>query len=911
MDRRGNKEVLMDQTKREFLRSVSATVPTLALLAQGGSIGVHTSAQPTREAVSPKFTPIDLSPYFNASPREFGPREKAKEIGGECARDGLIRVPTGKKTLQGVPLWLGPQGLERKSWIGLSTTPKSWGERSVEIPLGKRARFVCLATFCDWDENETPPPGKDVIEKVGQCLAQAELIYEDGSKTSLPLRRRFEVNSPRVIWGHISFNAVEDRKFGSSELTAPLPRATDWGFLQTGLSTGLEDYAISEGSGTIWICALPNPQPQRVLKVLRLEAASDDPLLVCGLTLFHGGENPLRHERLSLYRLTLPQASAEEKGRWAVSVDLGVVARTFALPDFDPETWLAASSVGLGEHTQAPKRTRHLYVELSASPEATLVLDDTKTGRRYDFDLGQVAAGGEIEGTRAGARVEVLERDKCWLHGEVVDTATRRPTPVRLSFRSPNGRYIPPYGHRTEINYPWFQDYGADLQLGDTSFAYVDGKFQVELPVGEVYLEMTKGFEYEAVRKKLNIQPGQRELHLEISRLVDLRSRGWVTGDTHVHFLSPTTAILEGQAEGVNLINLLASQWGDLFTNVGDLPPGPVTSRDGETLVWVGTENRQHILGHIGLLGGKGAPVYPMCASGPGESYLGDPVWSSMAEWADACRQREGLVVGVHFPYPTGEIAADIVLDKIDAIEIRPNFSEHFNALNILDWYRYLNCGYHLPVVGGTDKMGAGMPVGGERTYAYLGQEEFNFESWAKAVRRGNTFMTSGPLLLFQVDGHSPGDEITIDRGGASVEVQVEAKSFVPFNHLEVISNGRVVASREDRGGTREMTLKENVPVAGPGWLAARCSSRQAHVTDMWSLQVCAHTSPIYLRVPGQELFSAPAASYMLTLIEGSLTWLENLAARPDPERFERVRKVFLDARARLHRRLHDHGIEH
>ena len=60
-----------------------------------------------------------------------------------------------------------------------------------------------------------------------------------------------------------------------------------------------------------------------------------------------------------------------------------------------------------------------------------------------------------------------------------------------------------------------------------------------------------------------------------------------------------------------------------------------------------------------------------------------------------------------------------------------------------------------------------------------------------------------------------------------------------------------------------------------------------------------------------QELFSAPAASYMLTLIEGSLTWVENVATRPDSERYERMRKSFLDARERLHRRLHEHGIEH
>jgi len=50
-------------------------------------------------------------------------------------------------------------------------------------------------------------------------------------------------------------------------------------------------------------------------------------------------------------------------------------------------------------------------------------------------------------------------------NGRVLDGATRRPTPVRLAFRSRDGRYIPPYGHRREINNGWFQDYGGDLKL--------------------------------------------------------------------------------------------------------------------------------------------------------------------------------------------------------------------------------------------------------------------------------------------------------------------------------------------------------------------------------------------------------------------------------------------------------------
>jgi hypothetical protein len=70
------------------------------------------------------------------------------------------------------------------------------------------------------------------------------------------------------------------------------------------------------------------------------------------------------------------------------------------------------------------------------------------------------------------------------------------------------------------------------VKLMDSSFAYVDGSFQIELPVGDVYVEITKGFEYEAVRRKIRIEPHQRELKLEISRVADLRAKGWVTADS-------------------------------------------------------------------------------------------------------------------------------------------------------------------------------------------------------------------------------------------------------------------------------------------------------------------------------------------------------------------------------------------
>jgi hypothetical protein len=106
------------------------------------------------------------------------------------------------------------------------------------------------------------------------------------------------------------------------------------------------------------------------------------------------------------------------------------------------------------------------------------------------------------------------------------------------------------------------------------------------------------------------------------------------------------------------------------------------------------------------------------------------------------------------------------------------------------------------------------------------------------------------------------------------------------------------------------MTLHETVSVNGPGWLAARCSSRLG-ADYRQGLAIQAHTSPIYFRVPGRELFSAPAVGYMLTLIDGAETWTRTLATRSDPERMDKVLGFLRAARERLHERLHQHGHAH
>jgi hypothetical protein len=331
----------------------------------------------------------------------------------------------------------------------------------VEIPLRKKAAAViCFAHFCDWDPQEIHDLDAGTVEQVGQTLAVAIVVYSDGGEVTFPIRRRIEVNAPSIRWGFPGYACVSHYQDSARKSRNELDEIGDWGWfrLQSDVLEG--NYPVDAATGapkpSLWLFALPNPHPEKSLAALRLRSVSDDPLLVCGITLFHGRQHPLRYERLTLYRLSLPDGS----GEWSVDVDLGVVARSYRLGKFEPREWLAAPDAGLGSRRQ-PGDRRHLYVEVTASSDATLRLRDGRGGREFEFALAQVQAGKEMPGTPAGSRIEVLETEKTWIHGKVTDAATGRPTPVRLAFYSREGRYIPPYGHRTEVDAGTFKDWGA------------------------------------------------------------------------------------------------------------------------------------------------------------------------------------------------------------------------------------------------------------------------------------------------------------------------------------------------------------------------------------------------------------------------------------------------------------------
>ena len=431
-------------------------------------------------------------------------------------------------------------------------------------------------------------------------------------------------------------------------------------------------------------------------------------------------------------------------------------------------------------------------------------------------------------------------------------------------------------------------------------------------------MDVARGFEYEPLRRKVAIKPGQRELTLRLKRWIHMKDRRWFSGDSHVHFLSTQGSHTESQGEDLNVVNLLQSQWGNLFTNTEEFTGRPSIVQQGDNIVYISRENRQHFLGHL-ILWGLKEPVMPWCSDGPGEAELGGSLEVTMNDWADQCHRQGGHVIIPHLPTPNGEPAALIASGKADGVEMLRQTS-----FNHLEYYRYLNCGYRLPLVGGTDKMSSDVPVGIYRTYVRLPQEEeFNYQNWCRNVSRGRTFLSGGPIIGLTVDGRAIGDTLEISGPGV-VEVEAWAESVLPIYTLQIVQAGRVVASTEERRGARKLHLKEKLRVDGHSWIAARCGGpgylSKFHL-DGWERGIFAHTSPVYIACGGPWwMFNREAAQYMLTLIDGCMTYIREQAPlylddtthhHGEEDHVAYLERPFIEARKVLHRRMHQLGIPH
>lgn len=850
---------------------------------------------------SPHFSPVDLTSIYNANQNDL-----PETLTIQSDQDELT---LGSPVFRGIPFTLGQP--DHPNVLLLADDPVT-----ISVDEQRATYIVFLHAVEDKVTNYQDGLADYSVDgnELGETVSTYTIEYADGTTVETPILRRFAIQQPRIGWGASPFAAMPAQKPGVHPTLGELQQLgrIDW----FGYGQGeVRHFSGREGMNEkLWLYALPNPNPDKPIQRI-VCAPQAERSVIYGISLTQLIEHPLRPGTRQKLRLMLPAGHTLNGIHELedIDIDMGVVISARAALDYDESHWLSDKPI-----VQPDRSEDAVVVEYAAHPKAQLYVGaSTDAPVIYDLsDLDQLPFE-EIIGVNPAERLVKIR---------VVEKETNRPAAVRLHLHGAAGEYLPPRGYHRKVNGNWFEDNYGEFVNDQNQYAYIWGECEADLPLGEVYVEITKGYEVAPIRTKVEITPETDELVFELERVLTWREQGWVTADTHVHFLSPQTALLEGAAEGVNVVNLLASQWGEMFSNVSDFDgkttlsagdlAGSNQGGEGEFLVRVGTENRMQVLGHISLLGYSGNMIHPLCTGGPSESAIGDAQEVTMAQWAQRCIDQGGLTVMPHGPNPQCERAADLVLGLINGMEMMTfnPLSQNMGQINpygVADWYRYLNLGYQVPVVGGSDKMSASSLLGGIRTYAHMGELDFTYENWMEAIRRGNTFVTVGPLVSLKVEGVMPGGELTLPAGGGTVHLNWTIESVsLPIDAVEVVVGG-LIHEEISVGGLRGEGSAA-IPITESTWIAIRVRGSYSKRVDKYSKsEIAAHTSVVHVLVGDKPIFNQQDAITVLEQIEGAIAYVDTLAPRPDVIRFKQLRATLETAHNRLHQQMHRNGYFH
>lgn len=450
----------------------------------------------------------------------------------------------------------------------------------------------------------------------------------------------------------------------------------------------------------------------------------------------------------------------------------------------------------------------------------------------------------------------------------ISNTSSGSNLPARVRVRCANGVDHLPQGART-------------VQIGNDRWFVSDGRTTLDVPEGKTEIRVERGTEYKPVKMTVEVKPEiSNECKVELTRWIDMRVRGYVCGENHLH------------APAEELGSMLAAEGMDFGTSLQWWNGPKYRVPEGEGFV------------RVLELGGKRMPtsIYDFeLEHNWGAAYvIGMPNELQLGTDASIPNLpvvRDAHKAGALVCYQGGwsrEVLLDALLGYVDVVNVcNNNFHRHryqprTQYSNLLDvegfpiypntpagmmqmntetYYRLLNCGLKLAAGAGSATGAKRNPVGYNRAYVKAGDNP-TLPQFLEAWRQGRNFVTNGPMLLLTVNGkHEPGDTIALGHSGGEVEIKVDAMSEQPLTSLEIVVNGKFLDGKpEINGSTGSLTLRAKISEGS--WIAARCTEEDRLLSDKEmaaydspgqgsalispSRLRFAHTSPVYVTVDGK-----------------------------------------------------------
>ena len=467
--------------------------------------------------------------------------------------------------------------------------------------------------------------------------------------------------------------------------------------------------------------------------------------------------------------------------------------------------------------------------------------------------------------TRLQANAAITVSQPATLKGRLIEGSTGEVFPGRVHVLGSDGllRHGKAYADNITLSSKtfvplMFAGHAADFTL---PFFYSDGTFEINVPAGRTKLTLERGYEHPFVSETVDLEPGEiREITLSSQRFLDMKSLGWISGDTHIHWAKNWWSENEDlgllkivqRAEDLRVANNLTLKHhtkDQNFIAPTQFPMGPIPGMcDGDYHAEMAEEYRnEEFYGHIILLNIKRL-IEPISTG-----FMGGPPfwdWPHNLPAIQEARSQGGIVIEAHGLGRNNDVPVNVAQDMSDSLDqLEPD-----------DYYRFLDCGFRVPLSNGSDH--PARVAGICRVYVKT-VLPFTYQRWIDGMRNNRTFTTSGPLLFLTVNGKDIGEVLDV-KPGTPLKIEARAVSRNPIGALQIISNGMVLAQQAT--DEREAKISFDHIAGEPLWIVAR-ASRSASFNALSGPDI-AHTSATYVNVDGKSRFRREAVEEWIKRME-------------------------------------------
>jgi len=484
------------------------------------------------------------------------------------------------------------------------------------------------------------------------------------------------------------------------------------------------------------------------------------------------------------------------------------------------------------------------------------------------------------------------------LVGRIVDKKSGRPLAARVYIESAAGEWFFVQSAASQgSTVPYDKTNWIRKESFEKHTTVSAHPFRADLPPGKYTITVERGKEYFTETKPLSLGQTDTEIDIRLRRWTDLAKRGWFSGETHIHrTLEELPNVI--QAEDLNVAMPLtywvtrsdtAPTSGD--RNIGGEIPDKLITVDPTHVIWPrNTEyeifsvgQKRHTLGALFFLNHKSV------------FNEGVPPWGPLARIARA----EGTILDMDkldwpfsmtLPHSTGARLYELANNHMWRTKFAftkwnsrtPGFFQPPTGNttgNEEEWINYtfglyytlLNAGFPLVPTAGTANGVHPVPAGFSRVYVYQ-PDGFNYDKWLDGLKRGRSFVTTGPMLFAKVNDRQPGGIIELSSDGAEVSVTGEVVSESPVSFLEIVVNGRPVLKVSSQpkttpSGAHQMTFSTKLLIKNSSWIAVRCYEERPDGRLRF-----AHTGQWTVNVPGKPLRPSPEEKeYLIERVQAEI----------------------------------------